>query len=222
MPGRYLVRAVLEGFDAAILQVTVGTRAPAAMRLTLVVAGVRQETTVSSSALQADLGAGRNLNSIVADQSALESLPVFDQDYVGTMSRFLDASAIGSDGAALVVDGVEANSVGVSPSAIQQIKINQDPYSAEFSRPGRGRIEVVTKAGTEAFRGTANVIFRDASMDGARSIRDHEAAESEAEPSKATLSGPVGDGRRSSFVASANRSEQDSKRISSTPSASTA
>ncbi len=209
VPGRYQVRAVLEGFEPAILQVTVGTRVPAAMRLTLVVAGVSQETTVSSSALQADLGAGRNLNSIVADQSALESLPVLDQDYIGTMSRFLDASAIGSDGAALVVDGVESNSVGVSPSAIQQIKINQDPYSAEFSRPGRGRIEVVTKAGTDAFRGTANVIFRDASLD-ARDPFATTKPPSQKRIFEGYLSGPVGDGRRSSFVASANRTERDS------------
>src|SRR5262249_48839768 len=47
-------------------------------------------------------------------------------------------------------------------SAIQQIKINQNPYSAEYGRPGRGRIEIITKPGSEHYQGEANVIFRDA------------------------------------------------------------
>ena len=59
---------------------------------------------------------------------------------------------------------MEARKVGVSPSAIQQIKINQDPYPAEFQRPGRGRIEVVTKAGSEAYHGSADFTFRDARL----------------------------------------------------------
>lgn len=208
-PGRYVVRAVLDGFEPATLQLTVGTRAPGTVKLTLVVAHILQEATVTSSPLRADVGAARNLDSIAADQSALENLPVFDQDYVGTMSRFLDASAIGSSGVALVVDGVEANSVGVSPSAIEKIKINQDPYSAEFSRPGRGRIEVVTKAGTDAFRGTANVIFRDASMD-ARDPFSTTKAASQKRIFEGYVSGPIADGKRASFVVSGSRTEQDS------------
>ncbi len=207
-PGRYVVRAVLEGFDATNLQLTVGTHPPAAMRLTLVVAGVVQSATVTGSSLQADTSASGNLDAIATDQATLENLPVFDEDYVGMMSRFLDASAIGTNGVALVVDGTEATSVGVSPSAIKQIKINQDPYSAEFSRPGRGRIEVITKAGSDAFHGTANVIFRDASM----AARDPFATEKTPDQKRTFegyLSGPIGDGKRSSFVASGSRIEQD-------------
>jgi hypothetical protein len=47
-----------------------------------------------------------------------------------------------------------ARKVGVAPSGIQQISVNQDPYSAEFPRPGRGRIEVITKAGSERYSGS--------------------------------------------------------------------
>jgi outer membrane receptor protein involved in Fe transport len=53
----------------------------------------------------------------------------------------------------------------VSASAVQQIKINQDPYSAEYARPGRGRIEILTKPGSAAFHGEANLFFRDAALD---------------------------------------------------------
>jgi outer membrane receptor protein involved in Fe transport len=209
MPGRYVVRAVLDGFDPTTLSLTVGTRAPAPMRLTLVVAGVVQSATVTGSSLEANTSASGNLDTIAADQATLENLPVFDEDHVAMMSRFLDSSAIGTNGVALVVDGTEANSVGVSPSAIKEIKINQDPYSAEFSRPGRGRIEVITKAGSDAFHGTANVIFRDASM----AARDPFATEKTPDQKRTFegyLSGPIGDGKRSSFVASGSRIERDS------------
>ena len=59
--------------------------------------------------------------------ASIENLPVFDQDILTTMSRFLDASAIGTNGATLVVNGVEVNNQNVSALAIPQIKINQDP-----------------------------------------------------------------------------------------------
>jgi hypothetical protein len=72
---------LLEGFEPATLDVVVGPRATPALRLTMSVAGIEQETTVTDAPLQADTSANRNLNAIVADQSALEDLPVFDQDY---------------------------------------------------------------------------------------------------------------------------------------------
>ena len=39
----------------------------------------------------------------------LKELPIFDNDYVGAMSVFLDDSASGTGGSGLMVDGVEAN-----------------------------------------------------------------------------------------------------------------
>jgi hypothetical protein len=57
-------------------------------------------------------------------------------------SRLLDPGSVGTGGVSLVVDGMQVSNLGVSASAIKEIKINQEPYSAEFQRPGRGRIEV--------------------------------------------------------------------------------
>ena len=70
------------------------------------------------------------------ERHVADDLPVLDQDIVGAMSRFLDSSAIGTGGTTILVDGVEVNALTLSASAVQQIKINQDPYAAEFMRPG--------------------------------------------------------------------------------------
>src|SRR5215470_14893225 len=49
-PGRYELRISFEGFQPTTLRVTIGARAPAALRVTLPLAGVRQEITVSNQA----------------------------------------------------------------------------------------------------------------------------------------------------------------------------
>jgi hypothetical protein len=128
------------------------------------VAELRQGVTVDEQTDQVSTETSQNLNAVSMNQKSLENLPVFDQDYVGTMSRFLDAGAIGTGGVTIVVDGLESTRVPVSPSAIQEVKINQDPYSAEFSRPGRGRIEIIPKPGSPEYHGAVNVIFRDSAL----------------------------------------------------------
>jgi len=74
------------------------------------------------------------------------SCRVFDQDYLAVMSRFLDAGSIGSRGYVRRRgrNGGEQPR-DHPPPAIREVRINQNPYSAEFFRPGRGRIEIITK-----------------------------------------------------------------------------
>jgi hypothetical protein len=163
--GRYEVVVAFEGFQQTTVRVTVGTRAPAPLRVMLPLAAITQEVTVGSEPAAVKTDAAANLDASGLDAASIENLPVFDQDILTTMSRFLDASAIGTNGATVVVNGVEVNNLNVSASAIQQIKINQDPYSAEYPRPGRGRIEVVLKPGSQEYHGTGNFIFRDSALD---------------------------------------------------------
>src|SRR5205807_4425478 len=100
--------------------------------------------------------------------------------------------------------------LGVSPSAIKEIKINQDPYSAEFARPGRGRIEVTTKPGSPEYHGTFNFIFRDAHLN----ARDPFALTRPPEQRRifeGSLTGPLGRSKKTSFLISANREEEDAQ-----------
>jgi len=166
-PGSYELRARYEGFKPASARLRVGTRSPGAQRLVLRLADLTQEITVSNTPTQVEANAANNVDAVTVDQSMLESLPVFDHDYVATLSRFLDTGSLGNGGVTVVVNGMEVNALNVSASAVQQIRINQDPYSAEYSRPGRGRIEIFTKPGSQEYRGEANMIVRDAHFGGA-------------------------------------------------------
>jgi hypothetical protein len=150
--GQYELHATFAGFKQGSTRVRVGARPPGTQRLVLSLSNVRQEITVSNGGADIGTSSSNNLDAVVVDQSAIESLPIFDQDVIGTISRFLDSGSLGSGGPTIVVNGMEVSALRVSASAIQQIKLNQDPYSAEYARPGRGRIEILTKPGARVRR----------------------------------------------------------------------
>ena len=103
-------------------------------------------------------------------------------------------------------------SSGVSPSAIQEIRINNDPYSTEFTRPGRGRIEITTKPGSQQFHGEGNFIFRDAIFNASNAyatIRPPEVRRL----FEGHLGGPVGGGRHTDFIASGEFGQRNTAAI---------
>ena len=170
------------------------------VKLTLHLDTVHQEVTVGADpTLSVDPADNRDTITSTGDQ--LRKLPVFDQDFIAALRPFLDASSGSSGGATIIVDGVEMKSAGVSASAIQEVRVNNDPYSAEFTRPGRGRIEIITKPGTPIFHGEANFLFLD-SIFNAKSYPAIVKPPKVRTISEGHLSGPVGHGGHTSFIAS--------------------
>lgn len=210
-PGNYEVQIEQPGFKPSITRVRVGNQSPRPLILVLSLAEVRQEITIGAGdPTRVSANTSDNLDTVTMDRSALDNLPIFDQDYIATMSRFLDAGSIGTGGVTVVVDGVETTRAGVSASAIQEVKINQDPYSAEYSRPGRGRIEIITKPGSPEYHGTLNFLFRDYHLN----ARDPFALSRPPEQRRifeGNVTGPLGRSKKTSFLISANREEEDSQ-----------
>ena len=101
--------------------------------------------------------------------------------------------------------------MNVSASAVQQIKINQDPYSAEYSRPGRGRIEILTKPGSQEYHGEGNVIFRDARFNARNAFAAVRPPE-QRRIFEGMVGGPLGHGP-TSFVISADDRADDQQAI---------
>ena len=209
-PGNYDVRIEQPGFKTSTSRVRVGNQIPGALRVTLALADVRQEVTVGAETAEVNTNTSDNLDTVALDRSALDNLPIFDQDFIGTMSRFLDAGSLGTSGVSIIVDGVEGSRAGVSASAIQEVKLNQDPYSAEYSRPGRSRIEIITKPGSSAYHGTFNFLFRDSSLN----ARDPFALTRPPEQRRifeGNITGPLDRSKKTSFLISANREEEDAQ-----------
>jgi hypothetical protein len=207
-PGQYELRARYEGFKSASAKVRVGARAPSPQRLVLPLGDLTQEITVSNAAAEVGATAGNNVDAITIDQDMLASLPVFDNDFVATMSQFLDAGSIGNGGVTIVVNGMEVSAVNVSASAMQQIRINQDPYSAEYSRPGRGRVEILTKPGTQQYKGEGTLVLRDAHVNARNAFATTKPPE-QRRIYEGFLGGPLGTSGKMSFMLSANDEIQD-------------
>lgn len=210
-PGQYELHARFEGFKPAKTRVRVGGRAPAPQKLVLGLADLTQEITVSNG-VQVDTGTANNLDAVSVDQNMLESLPVFDQDYIATISRFLDSGSLGNAGATIVVNGMEVSALRVSASAVQQIKINQDPYSAEYARPGRGRIEILTKPGGQEYHGEGNAIGRDARFDARNAFASTKPPEQK-HIVEGVFGGPLGHGGKTSFLLSGHDQRDDQQAI---------
>ena len=207
-PGRYELRMEVAGFKPVTLPVKVGTRSPASLRVTLALADLREKVAVEGGATQVSAEAGDNLDSVRLDRQAIKGLPILGNDVIGAAAELLNSSALGTGGASIVVDGMETSEKGVTASAIQEVRINQDPYSAEFSRPGRGRIEVITKPGTKEFHGEFNFLFRDSFFE-ARNAFSAARPNEQRRIFEGNLTGPIGKSGRTSFVISANHEAED-------------
>ncbi|NYF88932.1 carboxypeptidase regulatory-like domain-containing protein [Tunturiibacter empetritectus] len=211
-PGNYSLSVpAYSGFaaHAAPLHLTTSI---ANLKITLFTQSINQEVNVGDTDQSLSTDPSANKDTVAVSGDDLRKLPVFDQDIVATLTPFLDSSAGSSGGATIIVDGVEMKSVGVSASAIQEVRINNDPYSAEFTRPGRGRIEITTKPGSPIFHGEANFIFRDAIFNAKNyfsPVRPPEARRIY----EGHLGGPVGHGGHTSFIASASYRQQNTASV---------
>ena len=156
----------------------------------------------SDSSPRVSTDRGRNQNGEEFESNALDRLPVFDANYVATLSRFLDPDATGTNGVTLVVNGIEANGPGVTASAITSVKINQNPYSALFSRPGRARIELTTEGGTPQMHGQINFLTRDAVFDARNPFALIKPDESR-QYLEGSLTGPLTHDKKNTFLLSA-------------------
>ena len=195
-----LVAPAYNGFAARTISLHV-TGDLTNVKLTLHLDTVQQQVTVGAEPAQLSTDPADNHDAVTTSAEQLRKLPVFDQDPIAFLSAFLDAASGSSGGATIIVDGVEMKSAGVSASAIQEVRVNNDPYSAEYNRPGRGRIEITTKPGSPVFHGEANFLFLD-------SIFNATTFPAIVKPPKVRrifeghLAGPVGNGGHTSFIAS--------------------
>ena len=94
------------------------------------------------------LAAQQNASAVELDGALLGSLPAKLEDPLAVASLFVDPAANGAGGTRIVVDGVEGDTLDVPSSSVKTVAVDSNPYSAEFSRPGKGRIEVTTWGGS--------------------------------------------------------------------------
>ena len=207
-PGDYHLSVVLPGFTPLDRALHI-TRSPLApLTLTMDLAGVVTSVTVNADENTLAAAPENNGDAATVSTDDMKSLPIFDADIVATLSAFLDAGVAGEGGTTLMVDGVESNTVGVSPSAIERVSINQDPYSAQYRQPGRGQVEIITKSTADHFHGSASFTFRDAALNATNYFATSKPPE-QRRIYEGYLTGPIKPVRDTAFLFSLTRKEED-------------
>ncbi|HEX7956379.1 MAG TPA: carboxypeptidase regulatory-like domain-containing protein, partial [Pyrinomonadaceae bacterium] len=160
-PGRYTLRAYAKGFalyENAEVEVAAGrTDLPT---ITLGVSLDKEEVTVAAEGpLNVD---DASAGAIVLKGKDLEALPE-DPDELAAALQALAGPAAGPNGGQITIDGFEGGRIPPRDS-IREIRVNDNPLSAENDRPGFGGIQIFTKPGTEKLRGSFGMTFNDESM----------------------------------------------------------
>ena len=111
----------------------------------------QEQVTVQSESATVDVSPASNASSTVLKEKDLEALSD-DPDELEQDLLALAGPSAGPNGGQIYIDGF-SNGTLPPKSAIREIRINQNPFSSEYDRPGFGRVEVFTKPGTDKWHG---------------------------------------------------------------------
>src|SRR5579862_1195533 len=152
LPGKYTVQVFATGFaqfEAKDVAITAGSAAVLNVHLSIEVQ--KEKVEVSETSTQLDTSSEANANSITIKGKDLEALSD-DPDEMQDELTALAGPSAGPNGGQMYIDGFTAGQLPPK-SSIREIRINQNPFSAEYDQLGYGRIEVFTKPGTDQFHG---------------------------------------------------------------------
>ncbi|HYY96320.1 MAG TPA: carboxypeptidase regulatory-like domain-containing protein, partial [Pyrinomonadaceae bacterium] len=153
-PGRYTVRVAQAGFapyENAAVEVQSGRTEP--LNIVLSVAIEQEQVTVTAEA-PVSTEPEQNAGALVLRGADLDSLPDDPDDLSEALQALAGPSSGSDEGAQIFVDGFTGGRLPPKES-IREIRINRNPFSAEYDRLGYGRVEIFTKPGTDKFRGQA-------------------------------------------------------------------
>ncbi|HWC97842.1 MAG TPA: carboxypeptidase regulatory-like domain-containing protein [Candidatus Sulfopaludibacter sp.] len=157
-PGSYSIAVNVPGFQAAAKTVAVTAGGTVQAPIQLAVAAEKQEVTVAAEgSATVSVEPDNNATALTIRGEDLQALPD-DPDDLSDALAALAGPGAGPNGGQLYIDGFTGGQLPPKES-IREIRINQNPFSAEFDRLGFGRIEILTKPGTDKFHGM--VFFND-------------------------------------------------------------
>jgi hypothetical protein len=153
VPGKYGVKVIAPGFTAFennAVQLTAGQTQK--LDVKLAIETQEQKVVVTDQAAAAlDVNPASNAGAIVIQGKDLEALSD-DPDELQSDLQALAGPSAGPNGGQIYIDGFTAGQLPPKAS-IREIRINQNPFSSEYDKLGYGRIEILTKPGTDQWHG---------------------------------------------------------------------
>jgi len=201
-PGNYIVRVTAPNFglyENAAVVIAAAKREE--LTVTLTVEGFSENVEVAGSE-GVNTDNENNASATVLKEKDLEALPDDPAELEAALQALAGPSA-GPNGGQIYIDGFTGGRIPPK-DAIREIRINQNPFSAEFERLGFGRIEILTKPGSDRLRGQAFLNFNDESLNSRNPFASNRAA-SQFRFYGGSVSGPIQKGKSSFFLDVSNR-----------------
>src|SRR5688500_16722515 len=162
-PGKYTLRAINAGFalyENTEVEVVAGR--PQQLDITLKVAIEEQKVTIAADSRELSVEPENNAGAVVLKGEDIEALPDDPDDLAAALQALAGPSA-GPNGGQIFVDGFTGGRLPPRAS-IREVRINSNPFSAEYDRLGFGRIEILTRPGTDRYRGQVSFTFNDEAL----------------------------------------------------------
>ncbi len=151
-PGKYEVKVVADGFatfDQPEIVITAGQTQK--LNVAMKIEVQEQKVEVTDTTTKVDVNPSNNAGQVVISGKDLEALSD-DPDELQSELEALAGPSAGPNGGQIYIDGFTAGQLPPKAS-IREIRINQNPFSSEYDKLGYGRIEILTKPGTDQFHG---------------------------------------------------------------------
>jgi len=148
----YTLRIAASGFalfESTQIELTAARALTADAKLTL--ATEIQQVTVADTT-QVELDPSKNAAAVVLSGQDLDMLSDDPDDLQNDLAA-LAGPAAGPNGGQVFVDGFSNGQLPPKDS-IREIRVNSNPFSAEFDHIGFGRVEILTKPGTDKLHGS--------------------------------------------------------------------
>jgi hypothetical protein len=157
--GKYILTVAAPGFTLSENDNVVIGDQPLRLNIALAIEVEQQKVQVSDTAPTIDVNPSNNAGAITISGKELEALPD-DPDELQSDLEALAGPSAGPNGGQMYIDGFTAGQLPPK-SSIREIRINQNPFSAQYDKLGYGRIEIFTKPGTDKYHGQFFVLGND-------------------------------------------------------------
>ena len=151
-PGTYALTVTMQGFASFVRQGLRIGEAPQTVNAKLALQTQQTVVTVSTDDNHVSVDQDSNASQSVLKGKDLDALSD-DPDELQQELTALAGPAAGPNGGQIYIDGFTGGQLPPK-SSIREIRINQNPFSAQYDKPGFGRVEVFTKPGTDKLHGS--------------------------------------------------------------------
>ncbi len=212
-PGNYTVRVTAPKFalyEQSEVEIKAGEKQELTIALT--VQAVDENVDINADG-QVDNDPNNSASTTVLKGKDLDALPD-DPDELEAALQALAGASSGPNGGQIYIDGFTGGRLPPKDT-IREIRINQNAFSAEYDRLGFGRIEILTKPGSDKWRGQAFMNFNDESLNSRNPFALNRAS-SQTRFYGGNFSGPVQKGKSSFSFDISNREVDNGALINAT------